>query len=139
MKRALCHLSPTQWLCWTTANLPVRPACTRYNWLKLEDVRTSLFVNECTIRFSAQRRLGERVPRYVKFLQGTLLLALLLLVIWLPLLVFSSGAPTYAAPAITSLGVNVSITSAASLAGAASADGQAQGIVELPLMRAGHR
>lgn len=99
-------------------------------------MRTSLFVNECSIRSSVQRRLGERVPRYAKFLQGTLLLALLLLVIWLPLLVFSSGAPTYAAPAITSLGVNVSISS---VGGLAPGDGGVQGVVELPLMRAGHR
>jgi hypothetical protein len=158
-----------------------------YNWLKLEDVRTSLFLNECNIRARARRRLGERVPRYVKFLQvgwrragpqgvahralglawpglawpglalpsppvpcqpqpcsaaplaqGTLLLALLLLIIWTPLLVFSSGAPTYAAPALTALGVNVSVTGPPPAAGP-GADGGVLGLVELPLMRAGHR
>lgn len=35
-------------------------------------------------------------------LQGALLFCLLLLAIWLPLLLFSSGAPTYQTPAIAS-------------------------------------
>ncbi len=33
-------------------------------------------------------------------LQGTLLFVLLLLILWLPLLVFSSGAPTYTTPSL---------------------------------------
>lgn len=42
-------------------------------------------------------------------LQGTLLFCVLLLAIWLPLLLFSSGAPTYQIPAIADARVNVSI------------------------------
>jgi hypothetical protein len=71
-------------------------------------------------------------------LQGTLLLALLLLVIWTPLLVFSSGAPTYAAPALVAVAVNVSMTGPPAAAGA-GADGGVVGLVELPLLRVGHR
>lgn len=42
-------------------------------------------------------------------LQGTLLFCLLLLAIWAPLLLFSSGAPTYQTPGIASAHVNASI------------------------------
>lgn len=43
--------------------------CPRYSWLKLEDVRASLFVAAARKRMKAGRRLGDRVPRYSKFLQ----------------------------------------------------------------------
>jgi len=42
--------------------------------------------------------------------QGAVILSLLLLVLWLPPLVFSSGAPTYTTPAIQSVKLNVTIT-----------------------------
>jgi hypothetical protein len=41
-------------------------------------------------------------------LQGTLLFCLLLLAIWAPLLLFSSGAPTYQTPGIVGARVNAS-------------------------------
>jgi hypothetical protein len=43
------------------------------------------------------------------WLQGTLLFCLLLLAIWAPLLLFSSGAPTYQTPGIVDVRVNASI------------------------------
>jgi len=79
-----------------------------YSWLKVEDVRSSLFIASVRRRMQADRRLGERVPRYVKFLSGVVLLGLLVLVLWLPLLVFSTGAPTYQTPTV--MDVHVSIT-----------------------------
>lgn len=42
-------------------------------------------------------------------LQGTLLFSLLLLAIWLPLLLFSSGAPTYQVPQLLDVRVAASI------------------------------
>lgn len=41
--------------------------------------------------------------------QGTLLFCLLLLAIWAPLLLFSSGAPTYQTPGIVEARVNASV------------------------------
>jgi hypothetical protein len=41
-------------------------------------------------------------------LQGTLLFCLLLLAIWAPLLLFSSGAPTYQTPGIVDVRANAS-------------------------------
>lgn len=81
-----------------------------YNWLKMEDIRASIYVQECKLRMQMGRELGDRVPRYLKFLQGALLFGLLLLVLWLPLLVFSSGAPTYQTPEVLDTQLNISIT-----------------------------
>ncbi|KAG1661156.1 hypothetical protein FOA52_002531 [Chlamydomonas sp. UWO 241] len=78
-------------------------------WLKLEDVRANLFVAAVRRRMRESRRLGQKVPAYVKFLQGVLLLALLLVVLWLPLLVFSSGAPTYQTPTVVDVSLNVTV------------------------------
>lgn len=41
--------------------------------------------------------------------QGTLLFVGLLLLLWVPLLVFSSGNPTYQVPAVVGFGVNVTL------------------------------
>ncbi|GIL87298.1 hypothetical protein Vretifemale_15360 [Volvox reticuliferus] len=80
-----------------------------YSWLKLEDIRSSLYIATCRNMERRGRRLGQRVPRYVKFLQGFLALVALLLVLWLPPLFFSSGAPTYQVPALLDVRVNISI------------------------------
>ncbi|GFR40352.1 hypothetical protein Agub_g896, partial [Astrephomene gubernaculifera] len=80
-----------------------------YCWLKLEDIHSSLFVASCRNQSRRNRRVGERVPRYSKFLQGVLALAGLLLVLWLPPLFFSSGAPTYQVPALQDVHLNISI------------------------------
>jgi len=42
--------------------------------------------------------------------QGAVILSLLLLVLWLPPLIFSSGAPTYTTPSIESVKLNVTIS-----------------------------
>lgn len=47
--------------------------------------------------------------------QGFLMVVLLLLVLWLPLLVFSSGAPTYQTPTVVNAAVNISLVSGAAL------------------------
>lgn len=49
--------------------------------------------------------------------QGTLLFLGLLLLLWVPLLVFSSGNPTYQVPEVTWFGVNASIVAPASYSG----------------------
>lgn len=83
-----------------------------YNWLKLEDVHASLYVEGMKVHWRSTRQLGDRVPRYLKFLQGTLVFFLLCLAIWLPLLLFSTGAPTYQVPQLVgvSMSANLSLT-----------------------------
>ena len=61
-------------------------------------------------KLRATKRLGDRQPRYAKFLQGTLLFAGLLLLLWVPLLLFSSGAPTYTVPAVTAFSTNATLS-----------------------------
>jgi hypothetical protein len=50
---------------WTAA----ATSLTWYQWLKLEDIRASLFLDEVRAAGRASRALGERVPRWQKFLQ----------------------------------------------------------------------
>lgn len=52
--------------------------------------------------------LGALTASPPPFLQGTLLFCLLLLAIWAPLLLFSSGAPTYQTPGIVEVRANAS-------------------------------
>ncbi len=52
-------------------------------------------------------------------LQGVVTLAALLLVLWLPPLVFSQGAPTYTAPSVLSVAVNVSVAQVRDVGGRA--------------------
>jgi hypothetical protein len=39
------------------------------DWLKLEDVRASLYERQCDLNTRAGRRLGDRQPRRIKILQ----------------------------------------------------------------------
>jgi hypothetical protein len=79
--------------------------------LKLEDIRSSLYVAAARRQQRTGRVQGDRVPRYAKLLQGALTLCGLLLVLWLPPLLFSQGAPTYTIPTITSVSINLTVTS----------------------------
>ena len=40
-----------------------------YDWLKLEDIHTSLFLVACNRAGRRRHKLGERQPRYLKFFQ----------------------------------------------------------------------
>jgi hypothetical protein len=40
-----------------------------YQWLKLEDIRASLFLEECRRQGREAKGIGNRVPRWQKFLQ----------------------------------------------------------------------
>lgn len=81
-------------------------------------------------RSRAWRRPGQRQPRYIKFSSGTLLFVGLLLLLWVPLLVFSTGNPTYQVPTVASFSVNVTLD-------ALSAGGAARS--QFPLYSAGDR
>jgi Piezo non-specific cation channel, R-Ras-binding domain len=65
-------------------------------------------------------------------LQGTLLFALLLLAIWAPLLLFSSGAPTYQTPGVASVSFNASL-------GVVTRYGGFEGAATFPVYSAGSR
>ena len=82
---------------------------TLYDWLKLEDINMSLYFSAVMRASRASRPPGTRQPRYLKFFQGTLLFAVLLVLLWVPLLVFSTGNPTYQVPDLASFRVNVTL------------------------------
>jgi hypothetical protein len=44
---------------------------TLFDWLKLEDIHTSLFFVTCSRRSRRRHALGERQPRWLKFFQAT--------------------------------------------------------------------
>jgi len=47
------------------------PTClTLFDWLKLEDINTSLFFVTCNRRSRRRHQLGERQPRWLKFFQA---------------------------------------------------------------------
>ena len=61
-------------------------------WLKLEDVKEQLYINKrrLIVLIEDGRGLGQAQPWHTKFLAGVLLLALLIFVIWFPLLLISA-------------------------------------------------
>ena len=109
---------------------------TLYDWLKLEDINQSLYFAAVMRAARAGRRPGTRQPRYLKFFQGTLLFVGLLVLLWVPLLVFSTGNPTYRVPAVSSFAVNVTLQASSSSSTGATGGG---GRIVSPLYRAGDR
>ncbi|KAK9858804.1 hypothetical protein WJX84_000839, partial [Apatococcus fuscideae] len=74
------------------------PTTLRLNdWFKLEDINISLYTVAYDRMTRARKRLGQRQPRYSKLLQGGLLFFGLLFLLWAPLLIFSTGNPSYQA------------------------------------------
>lgn len=65
-------------------------------YLKVEDFYAELYATKCArvIERKEPRKFGEKQPASVKCLQGVLLLAGLVFLIWFPLLLLSSGFPT---------------------------------------------
>ena len=63
-------------------------------WIKLEDIYAGIFVIECNLDFQRleNRKKGDKQPARRKWLCGFLFFALLNLLIWLPLFVFSTGS-----------------------------------------------
>lgn len=48
---------------------------TLFDWLKLEDIHTSLFMITISRKLREKRSLGERQPRYLKFFQASSLIS----------------------------------------------------------------
>lgn len=80
-----------------------------YDYFKLEDISMGLHTAAIIQKSKDQKSKGARQPRHIKVLQGGLLFALLLVLLWAPLLLFTTGAPTYQAPALSSVSLNASL------------------------------
>ena len=82
---------------------------TLFDWLTFEEIRLKLYNNEIVRIFKSRRKFGHSQPKHVKFFQGLLLFILLLIILWTPLLVFSSGSPSFQVPILKGLDMNVTL------------------------------
>ena len=78
-------------------------------------------------------------PNASSTLQGALLFVGLLLLLWVPLLVFSSGNPTYTVPAVVSFSANATLLAGAAAGGSSGGGGASSGGQQFRLFAAGDR
>ncbi|KAK9732624.1 hypothetical protein RND81_04G011100 [Saponaria officinalis] len=91
------------WSCTTTS-------LTMYDWLKLEDIHSSLFLAKCDADLNrANHKQGQKQTKTTKFCNGICLFIVLIGVIWAPMLMYSSGNPTNIANPIKDASVRVDI------------------------------
>ncbi|XP_028547875.1 piezo-type mechanosensitive ion channel homolog isoform X2 [Dendrobium catenatum] len=91
------------WSCTTTS-------LTMYDWLKLEDIYSSLFLVKCdAVLNRASHKQGQKQSRMTKFCSGICLFFILICVIWAPMLMYSSGNPTNIANPIKDVSVHIDI------------------------------
>lgn len=83
---------------------------TLVDWLKLEDIRASLYNRQCDLVLRAMaRRSGAAQPAVPKLLLGFSLFLGLLALLWTPLLAFSTTNPTFRIPHVTNFAFNASL------------------------------
>ena len=87
---------------------------TLFDWITMEEIRLTLFNAEMIKQFKSKRPFGKPQPIHVKFFQGLLFFTLLVIVLWTPLLVFSSGSPSFQVPLLTGVNMNVTLMTGAS-------------------------
>lgn len=86
-----------------------------FDWIKLQDIGMSLYFVTYNRLGRANRSLGQRIPRYQKITQGAVMFVGLLILLWVPLLVFSTGNPTFQTPGIEAFVANATITGGTNL------------------------
>ncbi|XP_026450011.1 piezo-type mechanosensitive ion channel homolog isoform X2 [Papaver somniferum] len=91
------------WSCTTTS-------LTMYDWLKLEDIHSSLYLVKCDVDLNrSKRQQGDKQTKMTKFCSGICLFFVLICVIWAPMLMYSSGNPTNIANPIKGASVQIDI------------------------------
>ncbi|KAI3975725.1 hypothetical protein MKX01_023151 [Papaver californicum] len=91
------------WSCTTTS-------LTMYDWLKLEDIHSSLYLVKCDVDLNrSKRQQGDKQTKMTKFCSGICLFFVLICVIWAPMLMYSSGNPTNIANPISGASVQIDI------------------------------
>ncbi|XP_044268088.1 piezo-type mechanosensitive ion channel component-like isoform X7 [Tribolium madens] len=72
---------------WTDTSMTV------FDWIKMEDIFSHIFQIKCTrhVENEYPQPRGERKPPVVKYLMGGAILALIIAIIWFPLVFFSLG------------------------------------------------
>ena len=78
-----------------------------WKWLKLEEIISLLFINKCFTKSEMGRRVGTKAPVYMKILMGSTTFFIVIIIIFGPLVLFSSLNPTNTPNHV--VGVNVKI------------------------------
>jgi hypothetical protein len=89
---------------------------TLYDWFKLEDINMSLYFAAVMQYSNSFKPLGQKQPSYLKVFQGVLFLFCILILLWLPLFMFSSGNPITDVPSVMGFSNNVSLMASGSFA-----------------------
>ncbi|KAL5712711.1 hypothetical protein ACHQM5_014855 [Ranunculus cassubicifolius] len=86
---------------------------TMYDWLKLEDIYSSLYLVKCDADLNrANHQHGQKQTNTTKCCNGICLFFILICVIWAPMLMYSSGNPTNIANPIKDANVQIDIKTA---------------------------
>ncbi|KNC52181.1 uncharacterized protein AMSG_01007 [Thecamonas trahens ATCC 50062] len=88
-----------------------------YHWLRVEEIYANLFMVKCRVNYDLAhpRAPGEKQSRSAKCTTGVCLFILLALVLWLPLLLFSSANPAVKPNTIASVEMNLYVSGYAAL------------------------
>lgn len=80
-----------------------------FQWFKFEDVQANLFTNQCTQKSISYRKKGAHVLMMEKCIYGACALIIMLLIILLPLMIFSTLNPIVEMNKVTSVSMSVKI------------------------------
>ena len=78
-----------------------------WKWLKLEEIISLLFINKCYAKSNMKRRIGTKIPLYMKILLGGSIFFGVLLIVFGPIFLFSSLNPTNEVKPV--VGVNLKV------------------------------
>ena len=78
-----------------------------WKWLKLEEIISLLYINKCFAKGNMSRRIGTKIPVYMKFLMGGSIFFGVLLIVFGPIFLFSSLNPTNEVNPV--IGVNLKV------------------------------
>jgi len=65
-----------------------------FKWIKFESIYDTIYITKCDMKSYRGRELGEPVPNTSKIFSGGLLIFVVLVIVFGPLLLFSSLNPT---------------------------------------------
>ncbi|OMJ82306.1 hypothetical protein SteCoe_17020 [Stentor coeruleus] len=80
-----------------------------FQWFKFEDIQANLFTNQCTQKSISYREKGAHVLIMEKCIYGACALVIMLLIILLPLMIFSTMNPIVEMNKVTSVSMSVKI------------------------------
>ena len=78
-----------------------------WKWLKLEEIISLLYINKCFAKSNMERRIGTKIPVYMKLLMGGSIFFGVLLIVFGPIFLFSSLNPTNEVNPVISVNLKV--------------------------------